>query len=55
MLLAGNKFRNVNKDLIISVNDAEISIALLEDKQLVELNKEKQNVKFSVGDIYLVR
>ncbi len=53
MLLAGNKFRNVNKDLIISVNDAEISIALLEDKQLVELNKEKQNVKFSVGDIYL--
>jgi ribonuclease G len=43
----------VNKDLIISVNDAEISIALLEDKQLVELNKEKRNVKFSVGDIYL--
>jgi len=51
--LAGNKFRNVNKDLIISVNDAEISIALLEDKQLVELNKEKRNVKFSVRDIYL--
>jgi len=48
-----NKFRNVSKDLIISVNDAEISIALLEDKQLVELNKEKRNVKFSVGDIYL--
>ena len=43
----------MNKDLIISVNDAEISIALLEDKQLVELNKEKRNVKFSVGDIYL--
>jgi len=43
----------VSKDLIISVNDAEISIALLEDKQLVELNKEKRNVKFSVGDIYL--
>lgn len=53
MLLAGNKFRNVNKDLIISVNDAEISIALLEEKQLVELNTEKRNVKFSVGDIYL--
>jgi ribonuclease G len=43
----------VSKDLIISVSDAEISIALLEDKQLVELNKEKRNVKFSVGDIYL--
>lgn len=48
-----NKFRNVSKDLIISASDSEISIALLEDKQLVELNKEKRNVKFSVGDIYL--
>ncbi|MCK7539292.1 MAG: hypothetical protein MZV63_54475 [Marinilabiliales bacterium] len=48
-----NKFRNVSKDLIISVSDSEISIALLEDKQLVELNKEKRNVQFSVGDIYL--
>lgn len=47
------KYRNVNKDLIISVSESEISIALLEDKQLVELNKEKRNVKFSVGDIYL--
>ncbi|MDZ7634806.1 MAG: hypothetical protein U5L72_10470 [Bacteroidales bacterium] len=43
----------MSKDLIISVSDSEISIALLEDKQLVELNKEKRNVKFSVGDIYL--
>ena len=43
----------VNKDLIIDVSDSEVSIALLEDKQLIELNKEKRNVKFSVGDIYL--
>jgi ribonuclease G len=43
----------VNKDLIISVSDSEISIALLDEKQLVELNKEKRNVQFSVGDIYL--
>lgn len=43
----------MNKDLIVSVNDAEISIALLEEKQLVELDKEQRNVKFSVGDIYL--
>lgn len=42
-----------NKDLIIDVNDSEVSLALLEDKQLIELNKEKRNVKFSVGDIYL--
>jgi len=43
----------VNKDLIIDVSDSEVSLALLEDKQLIELNKEKRNVKFSVGDIYL--
>lgn len=43
----------MNKDLIIDAGSSEISLALLEDKQLVELNKEKRNVKFSVGDIYL--
>jgi ribonuclease G len=43
----------VNKDLIIDVGDSEVSLALLEDKQLIELNKEKSNIKFSVGDIYL--
>jgi ribonuclease G len=43
----------VNKDLIIDAGDSEVSLALLEDKQLIELNKEKRNVKFSVGDIYL--
>lgn len=42
-----------NKDLIIDVNDSEVSLALLEEKQLIELNKEKRNIKFSVGDIYL--
>jgi len=42
-----------NKDLIIDVGDSEVSLALLEDKQLIELNKEKRNVRFSVGDIYL--
>ena len=43
----------VNKDLIIDAGDKEVSLALLEDKQLIELNKEKRTVKFSVGDIYL--
>ena len=43
----------VNKDLIIDVGDSEVSLALLEDKQLIELNKEKRNIQFSVGDIYL--
>jgi ribonuclease G len=43
----------VNKELIIDSNPSEIVIALLEDKQLVELNKEKKNNNYSVGDIYL--
>jgi ribonuclease G len=42
-----------NKDLIIDAGDSEVSLALLEDKQLIELNKEKRNIRFSVGDIYL--
>jgi ribonuclease G len=43
----------LNKDLIIDAGNSEVSLALLEDKQLVELNKEKRNVRYSVGDIYL--
>jgi len=43
----------VNNELIINVSPTDISIALLENKQLVEVHKEKNNIKFSVGDIYL--
>ena len=43
----------IDKDLIIDVSDSEVSLVLLEDKRLMELNCEKRNVKFSVGDIYL--
>lgn len=43
----------VSNDLIINVTPSEIAIALLEEKQLLELNKEKSNLQFSVGDIYL--
>lgn len=45
----------MNNELIIDVSQSEMSIALLQDKQLVELSKEKSNSKFSVGDIYLGR
>jgi len=41
------------KELIIDASSPEISIALLEDKELVELKKEKSDLQFSVGDIYL--
>jgi len=43
----------VNKDIIIDSGPDDISIALLEDGRLVELNKEKKNLQFAVGDIYL--
>ncbi|MFO7863777.1 MAG: Rne/Rng family ribonuclease [Salinivirgaceae bacterium] len=44
-----------HKELYIDVSSDEISIALLEDKRLVELNKESANSRFTVGDIYLAR
>ncbi|MBS3769096.1 MAG: Rne/Rng family ribonuclease [Bacteroidales bacterium] len=43
----------MSSELIIDVTSKEIVIALLENKQLVELNKERRNPKFAVGDIYL--
>ena len=43
----------MSSELVIDVTSQEIVIALLENKQLVELNKEKRNPKFAVGDIYL--
>lgn len=44
------------KELIIdSTPDKGVTIALLQDKQLVELNKEQANNNYAVGDIYLGR
>lgn len=45
----------MNNELVIDVASSEISIALLEDKKLVEFTKEKVNIQHSVGDIYLGR
>ena len=44
-----------NSELIIDVKEADITIALIENKSLVELNREARNISFSVGDIYLGR
>ena len=43
----------MSNELIIDVTPSEIVIAHVKDKQLVELSKEKSNLQFSVGDIYL--
>lgn len=45
----------MNKEIFINSTPNEVEIALLEDKLLVELNKEKSNNEFSVGDVYLGR
>ncbi|WP_282015123.1 Rne/Rng family ribonuclease [Marinifilum flexuosum] len=43
----------MSNELVIDVNPNEIVIALLSNKQLVELTREKSNLQFAVGDIYL--
>lgn len=40
-------------ELVVDVHPKEVSIAVLEDKNLVELQKEAHNVSFAVGNIYL--
>lgn len=41
--------------MIISASTDDVQIALLEDKQLVELHKEKKSNRFAVGDVALGR
>ncbi len=43
----------MNYDLVINSTNGEVTIALLKEKQLIELHKEKGNAHFAVGDIYL--
>lgn len=48
-----NKCVTVISELVLDVKPQEVSIAFLEDKNLVEFQKEARNISFSVGDIYL--
>ncbi|KAA6302736.1 MAG: Ribonuclease G [Candidatus Ordinivivax streblomastigis] len=43
----------MTSELVIDVQPKEISIAILEDKKLVEYQKEARNISFAVGDVYL--
>ncbi|MBO4543453.1 MAG: Rne/Rng family ribonuclease [Bacteroidales bacterium] len=45
----------MSKELFIGSDENEVKIALLEDKILVELHKEKTSDDFRVGDIYIGR
>lgn len=42
----------MNSELIVNVQPDEISIAVLEDKKLVELQQEGRDASFAVGNIY---
>jgi ribonuclease G len=43
----------VISELVVDVRSKEVAIAVLEDKSLVELQKEGHNISFAVGNIYL--
>jgi ribonuclease G len=43
----------VTSELVVDVQPKEITIAVLEDKKLVELQQESQDESFSVGNIYV--
>lgn len=45
----------MNSELVVDVQTSEISIALLENKHLVELHQEGREEQFAVGNIYLGR
>ena len=45
----------MTSELFINVQPQEVSIAITEDKLLMEFHKEEQNVSFTVGNIYLGR
>ena len=45
----------MNAELYVDVSPDQLSLALTEDKRLVELRKEQSNIQFAVGDVYLGR
>lgn len=47
--------KEISNDLVIDAISNEVSIALLENRELVQLHREKADLKFAVGDIYLGR
>ena len=45
----------MKSELIVDVQQKEVSVALLEDSRLVSLQKEARDISFAVGDIYLAK
>jgi len=46
---------NVNYELFIRSSSQAVDFALLKDGKLIELNKEEENNKFSVGDVFIAK
>lgn len=55
LLLTLLKHQEMTSEVIIDVKPKEISIALLEDKRLVEYQNEPRSANFSVGNIYVAK
>lgn len=49
------KVLTMKSELIVDVQQEDISIALLEDSRLVSLQKESRNLSYAVGDLYLAK
>lgn len=45
----------MKSELVVDVQQKDISIALLEDSRLVSLQKESRNIAYAVGDLYLAK
>ncbi|MBQ3851591.1 MAG: ribonuclease E/G, partial [Bacteroidales bacterium] len=43
----------ITKELVVTTHQNEVQVALMEDKKLMEIHREKSSMQFSVGDIYL--
>ena len=43
----------MTSELVVDVQPKEISIALLEDKNLVEFQREERDLSFAVGNMYI--
>ena len=53
--ILSNKIIKMNSEVVIDVREKEVSIALLEDKKLVEYQNEPRQASFSVGNIYVAK
>ncbi|MDE7466550.1 MAG: Rne/Rng family ribonuclease [Muribaculaceae bacterium] len=45
----------MKSELVVDVQQEEVSIALLEEGRLVSLQKESRNIAYAVGDLYLAK